>query len=313
MNTPSKTHAVVVGGGTMGADVAVVLLRAECHTTIVEPDTSRHATIAARIDAGLAHLDRAGNSRYASIVASLEDADWAATRLVIECIPEKLALKQTLFAKLVELSTPDTILCSNSSSYPISLIAQGLSTRNRMLGLHFFMPAHIIPLVEVVLSEDTEAGLGEALAAFIRRCGSVPVLVRKDVPGFLANRLQHAMAREAYSLIEQGIASPEDVDAAVRFGFGFRYLAAGPILQRDHGGLDVHCAAARSMYPTLCNDDAPPAILADRAEAGKTGIKAGEGFYTWTPETIQAERQRYDSLLRAGLELLAGELPEIQP
>src|SRR3546814_13639290 len=99
----------------------------------------------------------------------------------------------------------------------------------------------------------------------MRRCGSVPVLVRKDVPGFLANRLQHALAREAYALIEEGIASPQDIDAAVRFGFGFRYLAAGPVLQRDHGGLDVHCAAARTMYPTLSNADAP------RSEARRVG------------------------------------------
>lgn len=313
MNSPSKTHAVVVGGGNMGADVAVVLLRAQCRATIVEPDTSRHANIVARIDASLAHLDCTENSRYARIVSSLEDADWAVTRLVIECIPEQLPLKQELFGKLVELATPDTVLCSNSSSYPISSIAQGLPTQSRMLGLHFFMPAHIIPLVEVVLGPDTEAGLGESLAAFMRRCGSVPVLVKKDVPGFLANRLQHALAREAYALIEEGIASPEDIDAAVRFGFGFRYLAAGPVLQRDHGGLDVHCAAARTMYPTLCNADAPSAILADRVDAGKTGIKAGEGFYTWTPESIEAERKRYDALLRAGLELLADELPKIQP
>src|SRR3546814_6494296 len=116
-----------------------------------------------------------------------------------------------------------------------------------MLGLHFFMPAHIVPLVEVVLGPDTDPTLGDELAEFMRRCGSVPVLVRKDVPGFLANRLQHALAREAYALIEEGIASPQDIDAAVRFGFGFRYLAAGPVLQRDHGGLDVHCAAARTI------------------------------------------------------------------
>src|SRR3546814_5388970 len=95
------------------------------------------------------------------------------------------------------------------------------------LPIYFFMPAHIVPLVEVVLGPDTDPTLGDELAEFMRRCGSVPVLVRKDVPGFLANRLQHALAREAYALIEEGIASPQDIDAAVRFGFGFRYLAAG--------------------------------------------------------------------------------------
>src|SRR3546814_631523 len=240
MNSPSKTRAVVVGGGNMGADVAAVLLRAQCRTIIVEPDASRHANISTRIDASLAHLDCTENSQYASIVSSLEEADWSNIQLVIECVPEQLDLKQRLFKTLVELALPDTVLCNNSSSYPISQIAKGLSTQNRMLGLHFFMPAHIVPLVEVVLGPDTDPTLGDELAEFMRRCGSVPVLVRKDVPGFLANRLQHALAREAYALIEEGIASPQDTDAAVRFGFGFRYLAAGPVLQRDHGGLVVH-------------------------------------------------------------------------
>src|SRR5690606_38653230 len=100
---------------------------------------------------------------------------------------------------------------------------------------------------------------------------------------------------------------------AVRFGFGFRYLAAGPLLQRDHGGLDVHCAAAQTMYPTLSNTDSPAAMLRDRVAAGKTGIKSGEGFYTWTPESIAQERARYDALLRAGLQLITSELPKIEP
>src|SRR5690606_22634802 len=125
---------------------------------------------------------------------------------------------------------------SNSSSFPISQIAEGLSTRERMLGLHFFMPAHIVPLAEVVLGPDTDTAIADALAVFMRRCGSVPIMVRKDVPGFIANRLQHALGREAFTLIQEGTATAEDIDAAVRFGFGFRYLAAGPIMQKEHAG-----------------------------------------------------------------------------
>jgi 3-hydroxybutyryl-CoA dehydrogenase len=145
----------------------------------------------------------------------------------------------------------------------------------------------------------------------MRGCASVPVLVRKDKPGFLANRLQHALAREAFSMIDEGVATAEDVDAAVRFGFGFRYLAAGPVLQRDHAGLDVHCAAAATMYPSLSNAVEPANALRTRVAAGQLGMKTGAGFYAWPEHLRTAERARYDRLLRQGLALLADELPPL--
>jgi len=115
----------------------------------------------------------------------------------------------------------------------------------------------------------------EAAAALMRELGKVPVRVKKDIPGFLANRLQHAMMREAFALIDAGLASPEDVDAAVRYGFGLRYLAAGPVLQKDIAGLDIHCAAAATMYPNLANNTAPGAALSGLVAAGKLGMKTG--------------------------------------
>ncbi|PZX34552.1 3-hydroxyacyl-CoA dehydrogenase [Cupriavidus phytorum] len=313
LSRPGAAHAVVVGGGTMGADVAVVLTRALCRTTLVEPDAGRAGALPARVRANLAASGREAGAERLAVAATLDAVDWASVDLVIECIPEDLALKQALFAELVARARPHTLLASNSSSFPISAIGAGLDTRERMLGLHFFMPAHLVPLVEVVMAEASDERHADALAAFMRRCGMVPVKVRKDLPGFLANRLQHALSREAFSLIDRGIASPEDVDAAVRFGFGFRFLAAGPVLQRDHAGIDVHAAAGATMYPTFCNDDHPARCLTERAADGRHGMKRGEGFYAWTPETIAAERARYDQLLRAGLALIAPELPEIQP
>lgn len=313
LGDPRAAHAVVVGGGTMGADVAVVLTRALCRTTVIEPDATRGAALPGRVGDNLAAIGRAEGAGRLSVAASLDDVDWATVDLVIECIPERLEFKQQLFADLVRRARPDTVLASNSSSFPISAIGAGLDTRARMLGLHFFMPAHLVPLVEVVMGEASDEGCADALIAFMRRCAMVPVKVRKDLPGFLANRLQHALSREAFSLIDRGIASPEDVDAAVRFGFGFRFLAAGPVLQRDHAGIDVHAAAAATMYPSFCNDDHPARCLAERAADGRHGMKRGEGFYVWSPEAIAAERARYDRLLRAGLDLIAPELPEIQP
>ena len=310
---PGAAHAVVVGGGTMGADVAVVLTRAACRTTVIESNAEHAAGLPARVAENLKTIGRESNAALLATAPSLDEVDWSTVDLVIECIPERLDIKQALFADLARRTRPDAILASNSSSFPISAISQGLDTRGRMLGLHFFMPAHLVPLVEVVLGEASDEACADSLIDFMRRCGSVPVKVKQDLPGFLANRLQHALSREAFDLIDRGIASPEDVDAAVRFGFGFRFLAAGPVMQRDHAGIDVHAAAGATMYPTFCNADHPARCLTERAADGRHGMKAGEGFYAWTPETIAAERARYDRLLRAGLDLIAPELPDIKP
>lgn len=309
---PSRSRAVVVGGGTMGADVAVVLCRAGCHTTIVESNAQRRAGLPALVAHGLGQLGAAHQADKLHAAATLDELDWQAIDVVIECIPERLDIKQALFAQLQSLARPDTLLSSNSSSFPISAISEGLDGADRMVGLHFFMPAHLTPLVEVVCGERTSLDSAQNLHSFMRQCGMVPVLVKKDLPGFLANRLQHALAREAFSLIDSGIASPEDVDAAVRFGFGFRFLAAGPVLQRDHAGLEVHCAAGATMYPSLAANTEPAKCLSERVAEGKFGMKTGEGFFKWTPDTIAAERQRYQEVLLAGLSLLQKELPPVQ-
>lgn len=304
-------HAVVVGAGTMGADVAIVLARGGCRVSVVDPAADKRADLQDHVLAGLSELALAHRANRVQALGALQDVHWADVRLVIECIPEKLDIKQVLFKELTTLCPPHTVLTSNSSSFPISAIAQGLPTQERMFGLHFFMPAHLVPLVEVVLGPHSQIEVAQALCGFMRACGNVPVLVRKDKPGFLANRLQHALSREAFAMIDEGVATPEDVDAAVRFGFGFRYLAAGPVMQRDHAGIDVHCAAAATMYPSLSNTAEPAHALRERVAAGRFGMKTGGGFYDWTPETRQAERARYDRLLRQGLDLLADELPPL--
>lgn len=196
---PASAHVVVVGGGTMGADVAVVLARAQCRCSVVEPDAGRAAALPARVRQNLAALQRADLSRHVTVAATLGDVDWADVGLVIECIPERLDLKQALFAELEQRAPARAILASNSSSFPISAIGQGRATRARMLGLHFFMPAHLVPLVEVVLCDASDPAAADALFAFMRRCGMVPVRVARDLPGFLANRLQHALSREAFA------------------------------------------------------------------------------------------------------------------
>ena len=308
--TLRKTCAVV-GGGTMGADIALTLARAGNPAHLVEAADGVRQGLPARLAAGLAAFGCPDRLDLVDVHAGLDDLDWPAVDLVIEAVPEKLDLKRALFADLARRARPDAWLASNSSSYPISAIAGELPSAGRCLGLHYFMPAHLVPLVEVVCGPATDPAIARALADFMRSTGKVPVIVKKDLPGFLANRLQHALAREAYALIDAGVATAEDIDAAVRFGFGFRYLAAGPILQKDHAGLDVHAAAAATMYPSLATDQAPARCLAGKVAAGRLGMKTGAGFYDWTPEAIERERRRYEALLRAGLALLEPELPKI--
>jgi 3-hydroxybutyryl-CoA dehydrogenase len=164
----------------------------------------------------------------------------------------------------------------------------------------------------VVYGEKTSPLVADSLTRLMTACGMVPVTVKKDLPGFLANRLQHALSREAFDLIDAGIVTPEDVDKAVRFGFGFRYLAAGPVLQRDHAGLEIHAAAGASIYPSLNNKGEVAKCLKEKVDAKNLGMKTGQGFYSWDADAIKAERQRYDELLRAGLKLIQKELPEIK-
>ena len=308
---PAGTRTVVVGGGTMGADVAIVLARGGALVTVVEPAAAQRARIAPRIADELQKAGLGYRAAAVTTVAALEDVAWHGVALVVECITERVDAKQALFARLETLAPADALLTSNSSSFPITAIAQGLASQHRMLGLHFFMPAHLVPLVEVVCGTASDPALAETLIGFMRACGSVPVLVRRDKPGFLANRLQHALSREAFSMIDDGIVSAEDVDAAVRFGFGFRFLAAGPVMQRDHAGIDVHSAAAATIYPTLSNTAEPALALSERAARGDLGMKTGKGFFDWPEDKRLAERARYDALLRHGLALLAPELPAI--
>lgn len=300
-------RVLVVGGGTMGVDIAASFAARGWHAFVVNPNDARFATIDARFKDALERL-QCVSAPPLVLHQQLDQVTWADLDLVIEAVPEVLSLKQTIFAELERLAKPDTPLCSNSSALPISAIGRGLKSQHRMLGTHYFMPAHLVPAVEVVCSDQTDPKVADLVSEMMRSVGKVPIRVKKDLPGFLINRLQHAVSREALKLVDQGITTPADIDAAVRFGFGFRYIAAGPCLQRDHAGLDVHHAAAQSIYPDLCNDSTPSEILSERVAGGAIGMKAGRGFYDWTPETIAAEKKRYEALLLAASGLLAKEI-----
>jgi 3-hydroxybutyryl-CoA dehydrogenase len=304
---------IVVGGGTLGGDIAAIFVAGGCRVQIVETAAAVRAALTRRVDEAVQAIGSPRRQGRIDALPAVEDIDWADVHLVIECVPEKLPLKREVFAALERLAPPDVPLASNSSSFPISEIGSGLATQSRMLGLHFFMPAHLVPAVEVIRGAHTDEAVAQAVTELMCALGKKPVQVRRDIPGFIGNRLQHALMREALSLVEQGFAAAEDIDTMVRYGFGFRFVAAGPLLQKDHSGIDIHYAAATTMYPHLCNADAPSAVMRDMVARGDFGMKSPsrKGFYAWDEPSIAREAARYRRALAAALRILRDEDSQI--
>ena len=304
---PLAKHALVLGGGTMGVGIIAMFLAGGWKVDVVSRSASTRDGLPAACAKALAAMGKSTQTSGLRTFATLPEADWSKIDIAVETVTEDLPLKQKLFAEMEALALPDCALTSNSSSFPISAIAKGLKTQSRTMGLHFFMPAHLIPLVEVVSSVHTDPKEAERVGAIMKALGKRPVQVRKDVIGFLGNRIQGALMREALWLIEQGVASPEDIDATVRLSFGFRYAAAGPIVQKEHSGWDTTCAVAKIIWPDLSNADGPPPVLQKNVDEGRIGFKTNRGFFEWNDESMAKERARYERALRKCLEIFREE------
>jgi 3-hydroxybutyryl-CoA dehydrogenase len=300
-----QPHAAIIGFGLMGCDIAAIFLAGGWRVTAVEP---ARASWPARLDRVALSLSQLGGEparlEALALVENLGDVGFGDAAVVVEAVPERLDLKRAVFAELDRRVPPGIPVASNASGFRITDISEGCETRARMANLHFFLPAHLVPGVEVVRGEHTDPAVCDRLAEIMESLGRVAIRVARDVPGFLANRIQHAMVREAFNAIDEGLASPEDVDKAVRFTFGMRILGAGPILQKELAGLETQLAAAATIYPSLSNRTTPSPALAALVEAGKLGAKTGEGFWHWTPEQVAEARARYEKLLLAAAALL---------
>ena len=303
----SERHALVIGGGTMGVGIIAMFLGDGWKVDVVSRSASTRDGLPVATAKALTAMGKPADTSGLRTYATLREAPWPKIDMVVETVTEDLALKQRLFGEMEALARPDCALTSNSSSFPISEIGKGLKTQSRMMGLHFFMPAHLIPLVEVVRSIHTDVALAEQVGTIMKQLGKRPVQVKKDVIGFLGNRIQGALMREALWLIEQGVASPEDIDATVRLSFGFRYAAAGPIMQKEHSGWDTTCAVAKIIWPDLTNAPGPPPILQKNVDEGRIGFKTKGGFFPWDDASIAKERARYERALRKCLEIFSEE------
>lgn len=293
-------YVAVIGTGTMAAGIAAGFIEAGLAVTILGRSADKGK---ACLDVAIGLVQAEGNAKHRCGLIDQWN-DWDDCIWAVETIAEDLALKQALFRSLDERVPAHIPIGSNSSAYPISKIAEGLKTAERMMGAHYFMPAEVVPLVEIVMGEKTELAHAQHVCELYKSVNKKPVLVKKDIPGFLANRIQHALMREALHLIDAGIASPEDVDDAVRYSFGFRYAAVGPITQKELSGWDVSCHSAKEIYPTLCNSNAIPQSILDMVIAGKSGVKTMQGYWQWTPEKVKALKAIYSKRLKAAFAVL---------
>lgn len=302
---PPAERIAVIGGGMMGVGVAQVFAAAG-HEVVLQ-DVYDEALVRAprTLAANLAFLaenglfpadgveDAVGRVRTTGdMVGAAEGAD-----LVVECVFEDLALKQSVFERLDAACPPETVLCTNTSVMSITEIGSRTQHKERVVGTHFWNPPYLIPLVEVVRTEHADPAVVDRVMDLLRRVGKRPIDCRKDVPGFVANRLQHALWREAISIVEHGIADAATVDESIRFGPGLRLPILAPMENADMVGLDLTLAIHDYILPHLESSGEPSPLLREKVEQGDLGFKSGKGFFDWPPEAVEASRTRLVSYL----------------
>ena len=297
-------NVLIAGGGMMGKNIAFVFASNPAYEITVYDlyPTDVYGGIrkncAQLLDKGV--LDPQELEQRLSRIAFTTDLDSeliAKADLVVEAVFEDMQIKRDTFAKLEARCRPDTIFCTNTSVMSPSEISRELQHRERFVGTHFWNPGHLIPLVEVVKSDATSDETAQTVMEVLKAVGKEPVLCRKDVPGFIANRMQHALWREAISIVENGIADAETVDKAVRYSFGLRLPQLGPLTNSDMVGTDLTWNIHSYILRYLEDSHEPSPLLAKMREEGKQGFKSGEGFMKWTPEEVEQQNAELNEYL----------------
>jgi 3-hydroxybutyryl-CoA dehydrogenase len=298
---PEIRQITIIGAGTMGHGIGQEFAGAGFPVVLHDLDSARLREAREQIrrnlldqvgwglisaDAVQAVLDRIQETTC--LAEAAQDVD-----LVIEAVPEDLGLKRQVLRELDRLCPEHTILGSNTSSFMPSMLASATERPDRVLGVHFFYPPPLMPLVELVQGPYTsDATVGAVLAA-VESAGKCPIVIRKEAMGFLVNRLQSALLREALYVVEQGIASAQDVDTAVKESFGRRLAVAGPLEMAEvQDGWDVIAEIQRHILPDLNASAEPSPLIREMVDRGELGPKTGKGFYAWAPESLEEWRRR---------------------
>jgi 3-hydroxybutyryl-CoA dehydrogenase len=311
-------NITIIGSGVMGSSIAQSF--AVSGYSVILNDVKEELLIKAKnrifenfalfaeesgIDAAQTQSAFANIDYKIDLEEAVREADF-----VIEAIPEVIEWKWDLYQKLEGMMKADSIVASNTSTFPISRLMEKASFADRMMITHFFNPGHLVPLVEIVKHDQTKAEVVDATLDLIRRIGKSPILLKKEISGFIANRLQTALMREAFYLLKEGVASAEDIDTAVTAGPGFRWAFTGPIEIADFGGLDTWQRVFDNVAPDLDKSTQAPAIIRELAEQGKLGTKSGEGIYQYDDKIISEKLNERDrNFIKLG-KIKAGVTPQ---
>ena len=297
--------AAVIGTGMMGPGIALTLALGGVPSTILSrsSESAARGLETARGQAGvLSAAELISESECAAAVELLHaSTDFETTvgraAIVIESAPEDLAFKQELFARLDRLAQPDAVLASNTSGLSITAVASACARPERVLTTHFWNPPHLVPLVEIVLGEKSSPAVAAAVRDLLAACGKTPVIVRRDRPGQLGNRLQMALVREAAHIIAEGIAGAADIDAVIKNGLGLRMPAYGLLEHMDVAGLDLAVAVAEYVGPDLYHEAHAPQYFRELVRQGHLGAKTGMGFYDWSSKSAADVRAARDAFI----------------
>lgn len=299
----------IYGSGLMGRGIALFFARKRFAVKIYTRHLSSEPMSRNEILNDLKVMDKFGILGEISIDEILKNISFSDCfeevalfgDLIIESIIEDLSKKQEYFEKLDSICPPDRILASNTSAISITEIGNNCVYKDRIIGTHFWNPAHLTPLVEIVKTKFVAEEYVQKTFDVMIKAGKKPIIVKKDIPGFLANRIQNAINREAYAIVSDGIADAKDVDDSIKYGFGMRLPFQGPMEKADMIGLDIPYSVQTYLFPHLNNSVEPSQILREKIQKNELGFKTGKGFYTWTEEEIQRSKNEFlEKLIKVG-------------
>ena len=300
MTTSKQDRIAIIGAGLMGHGIAQIFAVHGFPVSLLDVNDEVLAKAIENVRANLTLLAKNGIGKKEDIegaigrIKTTRDLKEAVSgaRFVVEAVAEQLELKQKLFQEMDEICSQDAILATNTSVISITEIAAKAKSRKRIVGTHFWNPPYLIPLVEVVPGEDTSPETVDLTYDLLKSVGKHPVKVKKDVPGFVGNRLQHALWREAISIVDQGIADAATVDEVIRNSFGLRLPVLGPLETADMVGLDLTLQIHNYILKYIDRSTEPAPILKQKVEKGELGFKTGRGFQEWDQESIQRSRRQ---------------------
>jgi len=297
---------VIAGAGTMGYSMAEIFARKRYSVVLYDlndqalKNAEKHIrentdTLVEERELDRQEADKLlNNLEYTTSKDCFKNCD-----LVVESIVEKLEIKSSFFREISEIVREDTILATNTSGLSINALADAVRAPERFLGMHWFNPPHLVPLIEIIKGDKTKDEIAEAIEALSLKIQKKPVIVQKDVPGFAANRIQFAVLREALSMVEQGVISAKGIDDVMKYGLGFRYACLGPLEVADFGGLDIFYHISQYLMKDLCDSKEVPSMLKACFEEGNYGVKTKKGFYDYSDgKDVEAAEARDRKLLK---------------